>query len=81
MTDHQEAPAPPRRAMSTERETAAGARHSLERTSPIGEMFVGRCVLCGKEGLTTASMVQECANPARISQDDAMLAALEGDHV
>lgn len=57
----------------------AGASHSLERTSPMGESFVGRCVLCGKEGLTTASMTRECMNVARISQDDALLAALEGN--
>lgn len=55
--------------------------HVLERTSPMGERFVGRCTLCGKEGLTLTSRLlnQECPNPARISQDHALLAALEGD--
>lgn len=53
--------------------------HAMERTSPMGERFVGRCTLCGKEGLTTADMSRECVNPARISQDHALLDALE-DH-
>lgn len=54
-------------------------RHSLERTSPIGQRFVGKCVLCGKEGLTTADMLEGvCPNPKGTTAADALLDALEG---
>jgi hypothetical protein len=53
--------------------------HVLERTSPMGEAFVGRCTLCGKKGLRSKDALKECANPARISADNALLDALEGE--
>ena len=51
--------------------------HAIRRTSPMGELFVGRCTLCGTEGLTSKSMSEECPNPARISQKHALLDAIE----
>lgn len=44
--------------------TSGGVPHSLERTSPKGQDFIGKCVLCGKENLTLANMrVETCPNP------------------
>jgi hypothetical protein len=34
--------------------------HSLERTSPKGGMFIGRCVYCGKEGLLIKAVSEPC---------------------
>lgn len=53
--------------------------HSLERTSPKGERFVGTCRLCGQTGLTTANMNDECPNTRGLSQDEAVIDAIEGD--
>ena len=50
--------------------------HSITRTSPKGEAFVGTCMKCGKSGLTLKDMQSECDNPARMTQDEALLAAL-----
>lgn len=54
------------------------ASHSLERTSPKGTRFVGTCVLCGQEGLTIADMNDECPNQRGLTQDEALLEAIEG---
>ncbi len=51
--------------------------HVLVRTNPKGEIFVGRCTLCGKEGLPTASAFEVCENPKKISQDDAFVSLLK----
>lgn len=52
--------------------------HSLDRTSPKGEKFVGRCNQCGKEGLTISDMHDgECANPLGITQGEALLEAMK----
>jgi hypothetical protein len=53
--------------------------HSLERTSPFGELFIGRCVLCGAEGLPSSAALQMCENPGLVTEDDALIAAIEGD--
>ena len=58
-------------------------RHSLRRTSPKGEgfTFIGTCVLCGVEGLTFADMNKPCENVRGLSQDEALIEAIEGgDH-
>ena len=52
--------------------------HSMERTSPKGERFVGVCVLCGEKGLTTADMSGVCSNPEGVTEDEAVLSAIEG---
>ncbi len=51
--------------------------HSIERTSPKGGPFIGRCVHCGKDGLTWSNMEEACANPAGTSQEEDLMAALE----
>lgn len=52
--------------------------HVIERTSPLGEPFVGTCTLCGTAGLTTAQVHEPCSNPARVSANDAVVSAIEG---
>lgn len=54
--------------------------HSLERTSPKGSQFIGRCVLCGKRGLTFVDIDEHCENPIAATQDEALLQALEPDN-
>lgn len=53
------------------------SRHSLERTSPKGQRFVGTCVLCGQENLTTANMNDECPNQRGLTPDEALIEAIE----
>lgn len=36
------------------------SKHVLERTSPKGERFVGRCVRCGQAGLPAVSAREPC---------------------
>ena len=51
-------------------------KHSMRRTSPKGERFVGTCVLCGQENLTIADMAFECPNQRGLTQDEAVLDAM-----
>lgn len=53
--------------------------HSLRRTSPKGQKFIGTCVLCGTEGLSFANMNDECPNQRGLSQDDALIEAITGE--
>lgn len=43
--------------------------HVIERTSPKGEKFIGKCALCGMEGLTTADVLKEKC-PIKISAEE-----------
>lgn len=52
-------------------------QHSINRTSPKGEAFVGTCMKCGKAGLTLKDMQGECDNPSRMTQGEALLSALD----
>jgi hypothetical protein len=52
--------------------------HAIERTSPKGETFIGTCFKCGRTGLTDADMDDPCENIAGISEDDALIMAIEG---
>lgn len=52
--------------------------HSLERTSPKGQAFIGRCVQCGKEGLSAYQAAEECINPLGVTQDEALIEAIKG---
>jgi len=51
--------------------------HALERTSPKGTRFIGRCTQCGKEGLTLADSDEICDNPLDITETESLLKALE----
>lgn len=52
--------------------------HSVERTSPKGQPFVGTCMKCGQTGLTMArAMSEECENPSQMTDDEALVAAIQ----
>jgi hypothetical protein len=53
-------------------------RHSLERTSPKGQDFVGICTLCGTPNLTFKNMQDDCPNQRGLTQEEAVLEAIEG---
>jgi hypothetical protein len=50
--------------------------HSLERTSPKGQPFVGYCVNCGMVNLPASAVFDACPNPDDVTQDDALIAAV-----
>lgn len=51
--------------------------HSVERTSPKGEPFIGRCTLCGKQGLKASAALEECENIRDLSVDDTLIEAID----
>lgn len=51
--------------------------HSLVRTSPMGEKFIGTCPQCGMKGLTFADLGDECPNQRGVSCEDVLLEVLE----
>lgn len=51
--------------------------HSIQRTSPKGQKFIGTCSLCGTPNLTTANIRDECANQRGLTQDEALIEAIE----
>lgn len=53
-------------------------RHSLRRTSPYGQNFVGVCTLCGTEGLTFSNMNDDCPNQRGLSDAEALAEAIKG---
>jgi hypothetical protein len=53
--------------------------HSLERTSPKGGKFIGRCVKCGKTDLPSSACFEECPNPSGITSDQSVINAIEGE--
>lgn len=55
--------------------------HSLERTSPKGTPFVGTCTKCGMADIPMSRLHEECSNPANLSDDDALLLAIEGPSI
>lgn len=53
-------------------------RHPLiNRTSPKGQAFVGTCAACGKTGLTGKAMQEECENPRGMTNESALLEAID----
>jgi len=53
-------------------------KHSLKRTSPKGEKFVGTCTLCGMPGLTIADSQNDCENVRGLTQEEAIVEAIIG---
>ena len=47
--------------------------HSIRRTSPKGQQFVGICVLCGQENLLAKDAAKECPNIRGLTQDEALI--------
>ncbi len=56
-----------------------GPHPRLDRTSPKGPgmSFIGRCPACGQEGLTFADMDKPCPNPGGMTQEQALLGAID----
>lgn len=55
--------------------------HALERTSPkgFGMKFIGTCRLCGTPNLSASAALEECPNQRGLTQDEALIEAIEGD--
>lgn len=53
------------------------ATHSLTRTNEKGVPFIGRCVLCGAEGLSATAVNEPCTNPHDVSEVDALVHLIE----
>lgn len=53
--------------------------HTIDRTSPKGkgQPFIGTCRLCGKAGLTFADMNEPCENVRGLTEDEALLEAID----
>jgi hypothetical protein len=51
--------------------------HSLQRTSPKGQPFVGTCTKCGMTDIPLSKMREECANPANLTQEEALVIAIK----
>jgi hypothetical protein len=52
--------------------------HGIERTSPKGGKFIGTCMKCGTPGLTIADMGKPCENLAGMSDEEALITAIDG---
>lgn len=50
--------------------------HSLERTNPKGQPFIGTCRLCGAPNLPMSAAREYCENIRGLSSDEALLEAL-----
>lgn len=57
---------------------SAARTHSIERTSPKGQPFIGTCVLCGTPNLTTGDALKACPNQRGLTEDEALVQAIEG---
>ena len=52
--------------------------HVVVRTAPLAERFRGRCILCGKEELTSEDLLLErCPNPEGLTYNEAVLRAVK----
>lgn len=56
----------------------ASPTHALNRTSPKGEKFLGTCMKCGRTNLPISAVNEPCENIAGMSEEDALLLAIEG---
>ena len=54
--------------------------HALKRTSPKGGPFIGQCTKCGVRDIPLKRIGEECANPANITKDEALMRAILSDH-
>lgn len=57
----------------------AATTHTVYRVSPKGGPFVGTCSLCGRAGLTLRDAMQPCENIRGLTQEQALLEALDAD--
>lgn len=52
-------------------------KHSIERTNPKGQPFIGVCVLCGEQGLKMTDATKDCPNVRGLSQNEALIEAID----
>ena len=64
----------------TDEERQKTKYHALVRTNPKGTTFVGRCILCGKEGLPAEAVQQLCLNPRGLSKEQVIIEVIDGDY-
>ena len=53
--------------------------HAIERTSPKGQAFIGKCMKCGKEDLPMIAATQDCPADALVSDEAALLDIISKD--
>ncbi len=51
-------------------------KHSIERTNPKGQPFIGVCRLCGEQNLKITDATKDCPNVRGLSPDEALLEAI-----
>jgi hypothetical protein len=54
--------------------------HAITRTNPKGEgqRFIGRCIKCGREGLSMGDALEGCPADDIVSDEQALLDLIEG---
>lgn len=52
--------------------------HSLSRTSPKGQAFIGTCMKCGIRDIPMSRMREECVNPAGLNNEETLMLAIKG---
>lgn len=65
--------------MSERSEGFRQGTHVLDRTSPMGGPFIGRCTLCGAADLPSSAAFEPCPNPRGVTGAEAILGAIEGE--
>lgn len=55
----------------------ADITHTLIRTNIKGEPFIGKCIQCGIEGLTSIAIFEACDNPRGLTNDKVLLEIIE----
>ena len=50
--------------------------HSVERTSPKGQAFIGVCRLCGTPNLSMADAQRECPNQRGLTASEVLMEAI-----
>lgn len=53
--------------------------HLIDRTSPMGQDFIGKCRLCGQTNLRMIDAQKACLNPQGITSAQSIILALEDD--
>ncbi len=53
-------------------------KHSINRTSPKGEKFIGTCALCGTPGLSMSDALKDCENQRGLTNEQAVIEAVTG---
>lgn len=51
--------------------------HTLVRTSPKGQPFIGTCTKCGIRGLSPGQMNEPCVNPAGLTNAESLAVVLK----